>query len=80
MTTPTFRSAVKATGLRKSFGDKIALDSIDLHVAEGTIFSLLGPNGAGKTHHGPDPVDTPQYAREPSVGRSHTSENAAGAT
>jgi len=41
--------AIAATGLRKSFGDKIVLDGIDLDVAEGTIFSLLGPNGAGKT-------------------------------
>lgn len=49
MTTTTFRSALKATGLRKAFGDKVALDDVDLDVAEGTIFSLLGPNGAGKT-------------------------------
>jgi ABC-2 type transport system ATP-binding protein len=41
--------AIRATGLRKSFGDKLVLDGIDLEVAEGTIFSLLGPNGAGKT-------------------------------
>jgi ABC-2 type transport system ATP-binding protein len=41
--------AVSATGLRKSFGDKVVLDGIDLAVAEGTIFALLGPNGAGKT-------------------------------
>ncbi|NDL60260.1 ATP-binding cassette domain-containing protein [Phytoactinopolyspora mesophila] len=41
--------AIAATGLRKSFGDKTVLDGIDLHVAQGTIFSLLGPNGAGKT-------------------------------
>jgi ABC-2 type transport system ATP-binding protein len=38
-----------ATGLRKSYGDKVVLDGVDLEVAEGTIFSLLGPNGAGKT-------------------------------
>jgi ABC-2 type transport system ATP-binding protein len=43
------RTAISATGLRKSFGDKVVLDGIDLTVAEGTIFSLLGPNGAGKT-------------------------------
>jgi ABC-2 type transport system ATP-binding protein len=42
-------AALSAVGLRKSFGDKTVLDGIDLHVAEGTIFSLLGPNGAGKT-------------------------------
>jgi ABC-2 type transport system ATP-binding protein len=47
-TIPT-RLAISATGLRKSFGDTVVLDGIDLTVAEGTIFSLLGPNGAGKT-------------------------------
>jgi ABC-2 type transport system ATP-binding protein len=45
--TPTL--AISATGLRKSFGDKLVLDGIDLAVAAGTIFALLGPNGAGKT-------------------------------
>jgi ABC-2 type transport system ATP-binding protein len=43
------RSAIVATGLRKSFGDLVVLDGIDLDVAEGTVFALLGPNGAGKT-------------------------------
>jgi len=42
-------SAISATGLRKSYGDHVVLDGIDLDVAPGTIFSLLGPNGAGKT-------------------------------
>ncbi|GAA2343637.1 ATP-binding cassette domain-containing protein [Streptomyces kunmingensis] len=41
--------AIVANGLRKSYGDKVVLDGIDLSVPEGTIFSLLGPNGAGKT-------------------------------
>ncbi|MEV6319641.1 ATP-binding cassette domain-containing protein [Nocardia sp. NPDC051787] len=41
--------AVWARGLRKTFGEQVVLDGIDLTVAEGTIFSLLGPNGAGKT-------------------------------
>jgi ABC-2 type transport system ATP-binding protein len=41
--------AIAARGLRKSYGDKVVLDGIDLVVPEGTIFSLLGPNGAGKT-------------------------------
>src|SRR2546430_5638566 len=50
MTTMTAtQAAVSVTGLRKSFGDKVVLDDIDLTVAEGTIFALLGPNGAGKT-------------------------------
>jgi ABC-2 type transport system ATP-binding protein len=43
------RPAIAATGLRKSYGDKVVLDGIDLTVPEGTIFALLGPNGAGKT-------------------------------
>ena len=42
-------SAISVTGLRKSFGDTLVLDGIDLAVPEGTVFSLLGPNGAGKT-------------------------------
>jgi ABC-2 type transport system ATP-binding protein len=49
MTSPTARSAIAVAGLRKSFGDKLVLDGIDLQVAEGTVFALLGPNGAGKT-------------------------------
>ena len=48
-TTLTTRSAVKAVGLRKAFGDKVVLDGIDLDITEGTVFALLGPNGAGKT-------------------------------
>jgi len=49
MTGPTARSAIEVAGLRKSFGDKVVLDGIDLRVAQGTVFALLGPNGAGKT-------------------------------
>jgi ABC-2 type transport system ATP-binding protein len=41
--------ALSVAGLRKSYGEKVVLDGIDLNVPEGTIFSLLGPNGAGKT-------------------------------
>ena len=40
---------IETRGLRKSFGNHVVLDGIDLHVAAGTIFALLGPNGAGKT-------------------------------
>ncbi|MFE7799791.1 ATP-binding cassette domain-containing protein [Nocardia sp. NPDC057440] len=42
-------SAIAVSGLRKTYGDKVVLDGIDLDVRAGTIFSLLGPNGAGKT-------------------------------
>ncbi len=48
MTTNT-APALEVAGLRKSFGDTVALDGIDLHVATGSVFALLGPNGAGKT-------------------------------
>ncbi|MGW1513076.1 ABC transporter, partial [Streptomyces sp. NPDC002394] len=36
-------SAIAASGLRKSYGDKTVLDGIDLTVPEGTVFALLGP-------------------------------------
>ena len=49
MTTLDARPAIRATGLRKSYGKQVVLDGIDLEIAEGTIFALLGPNGAGKT-------------------------------
>jgi len=42
-------TAITARGMRKSFGEHIVLDDVDLEVGEGTIFALLGPNGAGKT-------------------------------
>src|SRR5437762_13969866 len=41
--------AVAVEGLRKRFGDVVALDGIDFHVPAGTVLGLLGPNGAGKT-------------------------------
>ncbi|WP_184570663.1 ATP-binding cassette domain-containing protein [Streptomyces zagrosensis] len=41
--------AVSTIGLRKSYGDKLVLDGIDLRIPTGTVFALLGPNGAGKT-------------------------------
>jgi ABC-2 type transport system ATP-binding protein len=49
MTAAVATSAIVATGLRKSYGDKVVLDGIDLDISEGTVFALLGPNGAGKT-------------------------------
>jgi ABC-2 type transport system ATP-binding protein len=41
--------AVVARGLRKSYGEQMVLDGIDLEIGAGTVFALLGPNGAGKT-------------------------------
>ncbi|GAA0391578.1 daunorubicin resistance protein DrrA family ABC transporter ATP-binding protein [Microbispora corallina] len=49
MTFNQSRPAISATGLRKSFGDQVVLDGLDLDVRRGTVFSLLGANGAGKT-------------------------------
>src|SRR5215813_4742556 len=40
---------ITVRGLRKSFGDHLVPDGIDLTVPQGTVFSLLGANGAGKT-------------------------------
>ncbi len=41
--------AIHTQGLGKRFGDRAALQSIDLEVPRGTAFGFLGPNGAGKT-------------------------------
>src|ERR1700748_105625 len=42
-------SAVRARGISKSFGDVVALDGVDLEIAEGEVHGLVGPNGAGTT-------------------------------
>ena len=42
-------AAIRVRGLRKSYGERVVLDGIDLDVVEGTVYALLGPNGAGKT-------------------------------
>ncbi|GIP17898.1 daunorubicin resistance protein DrrA family ABC transporter ATP-binding protein [Paenibacillus montaniterrae] len=41
--------AIEADGLVKAFGDKRAVDGVNLQVRAGTIYGVLGPNGAGKT-------------------------------
>ncbi len=43
------KPAIELRSLRKSFGDKVVLDGVDLTVSRGTVSALLGPNGAGKT-------------------------------
>ena len=42
-------TVIEARGLRKAFGATVALDGVDLQVAEGRILGLIGPNGAGKS-------------------------------
>jgi putative spermidine/putrescine transport system ATP-binding protein len=42
-------SAVRLRGLRKAYGDVIAVDGVDLEIAAGEFFTLLGPSGSGKT-------------------------------
>lgn len=46
---PVNTPAIEVTGLRKAFGDKVAVADIDLRVDEGEFFGFLGPNGAGKS-------------------------------
>ena len=41
--------AIKTEKLTKVYKDVVAVDSLDLTVAKGELFSLLGVNGAGKT-------------------------------
>jgi ABC-2 type transport system ATP-binding protein len=42
-------AAVEVRGLRKVYGDFVAVDDVSLSIADGEIFGILGPNGAGKT-------------------------------
>jgi putative spermidine/putrescine transport system ATP-binding protein len=43
------RSDVRCAGLRKSYGEVVAVDGIDLDVRRGEFFTMLGPSGSGKT-------------------------------
>jgi ABC-2 type transport system ATP-binding protein len=46
---PAGGDAIVVSGLRKAFGDFIAVNSVDFRVKRGEIFGFLGPNGSGKT-------------------------------
>ncbi|MDP9102369.1 MAG: ATP-binding cassette domain-containing protein [Actinomycetota bacterium] len=40
---------MRTRGLTRSFGDQVAVDSVDLAVPRGAVYGFLGPNGSGKT-------------------------------
>ena len=61
MTTP----AVQVENLRKTYGERVAVDDVSLAVADGEIFGVLGPNGAGKT----TTVESVAGLRTPDAGR-----------
>jgi ABC-2 type transport system ATP-binding protein len=48
-TTRTSHWVVETEGLTKRFGDRVAVDHVDLRIPAGSAFGYLGPNGAGKT-------------------------------
>lgn len=76
---------LRLRGLSKSYGDKLAVDGLDLEVHSGEIFGLLGPNGAGKTttlkmisglvipDSGSIQVDSVDALKEPEKARALTS-------
>lgn len=41
--------AIRLQGVRKTFGPKVAVESLDLSIPTGSVIGLIGPNGAGKT-------------------------------
>ena len=43
------RKILECRDLRKSFGDRVAVNGVSFHIGEGETYGLLGPNGAGKT-------------------------------
>ena len=42
-------SSVRIEAVTKRFGDVVAVDGVDLEIADGEFFSMLGPSGSGKT-------------------------------
>jgi ABC-2 type transport system ATP-binding protein len=42
-------TAIRTHGLRRTFGDFVAVDGVDLDVPRGSLYGFLGPNGAGKS-------------------------------
>jgi ABC-2 type transport system ATP-binding protein len=49
MTAPVPEPVLRCSGLRKTFGERVAVDGVGFTIAPGETYGLLGPNGAGKT-------------------------------
>ncbi|MBH1936382.1 ABC transporter ATP-binding protein [Streptomyces sp. AV19] len=62
--TPGHQPAVEVRGLVKRYGNKTAVDGLDLTVAAGSLTAVLGPNGAGKT----TTIETCEGYRRPDAG------------
>jgi putative spermidine/putrescine transport system ATP-binding protein len=45
----THSADVRLVGVRKTFGDVVAVDGVDLEIRRGEFFTMLGPSGSGKT-------------------------------
>jgi ABC-2 type transport system ATP-binding protein len=58
-------AVIEVEGLRKRYGDTVAVDDVSFTVEEGEIFGILGPNGAGKT----TTVESIVGLRKPDSGR-----------
>jgi putative spermidine/putrescine transport system ATP-binding protein len=46
---PATAPAVRLSGIRRAYGDVVAVDGVDLDIASGEFFTMLGPSGSGKT-------------------------------
>ena len=40
---------IRCAGIRKTYGDVVAVEHLDLEIGRGEFFTLLGPSGSGKT-------------------------------
>ncbi len=49
LTLPSPQPVVQVSGIRKTYGQQVAIDEVSFEVTQGEIFGLIGPNGAGKT-------------------------------
>jgi ABC-2 type transport system ATP-binding protein len=60
-------TVIEVVGLRKTYGNVIAVDDVSFEVYEGEIFGMVGPNGAGKT----TTIECVEGLRQPDVGKIH---------